>query len=491
MAESHRTWVAAPESLRRVGASSQAPVVRSRAAPRPGAAGPAPGPRRRHAPRADRTHSRPSPRTTSTGSPCAAVRRRVADPDRQVHRQVRRHGSRRPDALIGRTTEPPQWQHCRRDAPARGACLERRQIRRSSAETAHAPPPAHPSSPRPRWAVPATRATASRVRRAGAQLTHALSRQLQLARTVVATQALALDRGPVFVTLGRSPGRPQQRPAREAGRAAARVTDPTPDPNLVSSTCRIWRDPVRGRVDSTSATTERTPTMTATIAVHEFISLDGVFESPDLDLRVRLRPEDGRDPRRDHRRRQDHPARPARRTRCSRPAWRDRTVEDDPGAPFFNETEKLVVGAQRARRGVGQHHPPRRLRRRRDPPAQGRARRRHLHLRQRPAGPGAARATAWSTTCTCSSTRSRSARASGSGATASRPSSRSRRTTSTTTASCTWTTAPPEVASAGGTLSPWRSVTSTGRRAALRPGRRRRAVLPRRRLLLDRRTCVG
>ena len=27
------------------------------------------------------------------------------------------------------------------------------------------------------------------------------------------------------------------------------------------------------------------------------------------------------------------------------PAWRDRTVEDDPGAPFFNETEKVVVGA--------------------------------------------------------------------------------------------------------------------------------------------------
>jgi len=27
------------------------------------------------------------------------------------------------------------------------------------------------------------------------------------------------------------------------------------------------------------------------------------------------------------------------------PAWRDRTVEEDPGAPFFNETEKFVVGA--------------------------------------------------------------------------------------------------------------------------------------------------
>ena len=28
------------------------------------------------------------------------------------------------------------------------------------------------------------------------------------------------------------------------------------------------------------------------------------------------------------------------------PGWRDRTPEDDPGAPFFNETEKLVVGTQ-------------------------------------------------------------------------------------------------------------------------------------------------
>jgi len=28
------------------------------------------------------------------------------------------------------------------------------------------------------------------------------------------------------------------------------------------------------------------------------------------------------------------------------PAWRDRTVEDDPGAPYFNDSEKFVVGAQ-------------------------------------------------------------------------------------------------------------------------------------------------
>ena len=28
------------------------------------------------------------------------------------------------------------------------------------------------------------------------------------------------------------------------------------------------------------------------------------------------------------------------------PAWRDRTVEQDPGAPFFNETTKYVVGKE-------------------------------------------------------------------------------------------------------------------------------------------------
>jgi hypothetical protein len=27
------------------------------------------------------------------------------------------------------------------------------------------------------------------------------------------------------------------------------------------------------------------------------------------------------------------------------PAWRDRTAEEDPGAPFFNDTEKFAVGA--------------------------------------------------------------------------------------------------------------------------------------------------
>lgn len=82
----------------------------------------------------------------------------------------------------------------------------------------------------------------------------------------------------------------------------------------------------------------------ATIAVHEFISLDGVFESPSWTFDYGFDPQMGETlaaitgsastillGRRTH--------------EMFAPAWRDRTVDDDPGAPFFNETEKLVVGA--------------------------------------------------------------------------------------------------------------------------------------------------
>jgi dihydrofolate reductase len=65
----------------------------------------------------------------------------------------------------------------------------------------------------------------------------------------------------------------------------------------------------------------------------------------ELDLRVRLRPQDGRDAGRADRRVVQHPARPSH-VRDVAPAWRDRTVDDDPGAPFFNETEKFVVGSR-------------------------------------------------------------------------------------------------------------------------------------------------
>jgi len=82
----------------------------------------------------------------------------------------------------------------------------------------------------------------------------------------------------------------------------------------------------------------------ATIAVHEFISIDGVFESPSWTFEFGFDPKMGETigavtgsataillGRKTH--------------EMFAPAWRERTVEDDPGAPFFNETEKFVVGA--------------------------------------------------------------------------------------------------------------------------------------------------
>ena len=84
--------------------------------------------------------------------------------------------------------------------------------------------------------------------------------------------------------------------------------------------------------------------MTATIAVHEFISADGVFESPTWTF------EFGFDPRMGETLAAITGSATAillgRKTHeMFAPGWRDRTAEDDPGAPFFNETEKLVVGA--------------------------------------------------------------------------------------------------------------------------------------------------
>jgi dihydrofolate reductase len=83
----------------------------------------------------------------------------------------------------------------------------------------------------------------------------------------------------------------------------------------------------------------------ATITVHEFISLDGVFESPSWTAEFGFDPRMGEtlaaitgEARTILLGRKTH--------EMFAPAWRERTVEEDPGAPFFNETEKLVVGSQ-------------------------------------------------------------------------------------------------------------------------------------------------
>jgi dihydrofolate reductase len=81
------------------------------------------------------------------------------------------------------------------------------------------------------------------------------------------------------------------------------------------------------------------------IAVHEFIGLDGVFEDP------RWTFDYGFDPKMGETLAAITEASTAillgRRTyEMFAPAWASRTADDDPGAPFFNDTHKYVVGSQ-------------------------------------------------------------------------------------------------------------------------------------------------
>jgi dihydrofolate reductase len=78
------------------------------------------------------------------------------------------------------------------------------------------------------------------------------------------------------------------------------------------------------------------------VQVHEFMSLDGVIDAPTWTFDYGFLPEMERDVG-------------AITERCRgillgrttyemfEPAWSTRTVEDDPGAPFFNDTTKYVV----------------------------------------------------------------------------------------------------------------------------------------------------
>jgi len=80
------------------------------------------------------------------------------------------------------------------------------------------------------------------------------------------------------------------------------------------------------------------------IAVHEFMSLDGVYENPswtfdfgfDPKMAETLAAITG----------QSKAILLGRRTyEMFYPAWSSRTADDDPGAPFFNETPKYVVSS--------------------------------------------------------------------------------------------------------------------------------------------------
>src|SRR6476619_572912 len=78
------------------------------------------------------------------------------------------------------------------------------------------------------------------------------------------------------------------------------------------------------------------------IAVHEFISLDGVYENPVWTAEYGFDPKMGETIAA-----MTSPSTAillGRRTyEMFYPAWSTRTADDDPGAPFFNETTKYVV----------------------------------------------------------------------------------------------------------------------------------------------------
>ncbi|MHB1065508.1 MAG: dihydrofolate reductase family protein [Georgenia sp.] len=82
-----------------------------------------------------------------------------------------------------------------------------------------------------------------------------------------------------------------------------------------------------------------------TIAVHEFIALDGQYEDPSWTF------EYGFDPKMGETLEAITSGATAillgRKTyEMFAPAWSRRTVEDDPGAPFFNDTHKYVVASR-------------------------------------------------------------------------------------------------------------------------------------------------
>ena len=81
------------------------------------------------------------------------------------------------------------------------------------------------------------------------------------------------------------------------------------------------------------------------IAVHEFIALDGVFEAPSWTAEFGFDPAMG-----DTLAGITDEANAILLGRTTyemfAPAWSARSSEDDPGAPFFNDTHKYVVGSR-------------------------------------------------------------------------------------------------------------------------------------------------
>ncbi|MDR6972607.1 dihydrofolate reductase family protein [Leifsonia shinshuensis] len=104
------------------------------------------------------------------------------------------------------------------------------------------------------------------------------------------------------------------------------------------------------------------------IAVHEFVSLDGVFEDPSWTAEFGFDPEMGDDIGR-LTRASDAILLGRRTFEMFAPVWSQRTAADDPGAPFFNDSPKAVVssslddetaeGTWRNSRSLGAYDPAR------------------------------------------------------------------------------------------------------------------------------------
>jgi dihydrofolate reductase len=78
------------------------------------------------------------------------------------------------------------------------------------------------------------------------------------------------------------------------------------------------------------------------MGVHEFMSLDGVVDAPTWTFEYGFTP--GMEKTLDAVTERSRGILLGRNTyEAFEPAWSERTVEDDPGAPFFNDTAKYVV----------------------------------------------------------------------------------------------------------------------------------------------------
>ena len=120
-----------------------------------------------------------------------------------------------------------------------------------------------------------------------------------------------------------------------------------------------------------------------TIAVHEFISLDGVFENPTWTFDYEFDPKMGN-------------VIAKVMGACDAillghttfemfaPAWSPRTAAEDPGAPFMNDSPKYVVASTPVRRGRGRacDQLPRQERAREPPPPAPNARPPHATPRR-------------------------------------------------------------------------------------------------------------